>query len=110
MAQAGIKFLDTFNVLSLYAVKPFRAAGITIHPASFESNAPSRGESHRDRGWQIVIFGPFGYFVTGGSPTFLLVLEGSNYPFRFCNVSIGPKGPKFKQNKTGRLKDTIDAI
>ena len=26
--------------------------------------------------------------------------EGSNYPSRSCNGPYGPKGPKFKQNKT----------
>ena len=45
------------------------------------------------------IFGLFGYFVTGGSPTFIWPWEGSNYPSRSCNGPNGPKGPKFKQNK-----------
>ena len=46
-----------------------------------------------------LIFGLFGYFVTGGSPTFIWPWEGSNYPSRSCNGPNGPKGPKFKQNK-----------
>ena len=45
------------------------------------------------------IFGLFGYFVIGGSPTFIWPWEGSNYPSRSCNGPNGPKGPKFKQNK-----------
>ena len=43
-----------------------------------------------------LIPGLFGYFFTGGSPTFLLALGGVQLPppLRSCNGPNGPKGSK----------------
>ena len=46
--------------------------------------------------------GLFGYFFPGGSPTFVLPWEGSNYSSRSFNGPNGPKGLKFKRNKTNK--------
>ena len=53
---------------------------------------------------------PFGWFFLGGSPTLIWPLEGSSYPSRSCNGTIGPKRSKLKKKQQDEAERKSDVL